>query len=91
MVSSKIINVITTIPSGLEQCSLLGFRESICTQKLGEFPIVSNGKSKNKLVCAQQKRCFADENQPNGDKGLESFNTFLFDLFCRVIAESITS
>ena len=39
-----------------DQCSLLGFGEPACAQNFGDFPIVNNGKSKNELACAQQKR-----------------------------------
>ena len=50
----------------LAQCFLLGFAESTCTQKFVDFPTVNNGNYKNESACAQQKRCFADENRSSG-------------------------
>ena len=50
----------------LHQRSLLGLGVLACAQKFGDFPVVNNGKSKNKLACAKQNCIFADENWPNG-------------------------
>ena len=36
-----------------EKCSLLGIGESNCTQKIGDFPLANNGKSKNESLSAQ--------------------------------------
>ena len=46
----------SSIGSSTNQCFHLGFSESACTQKTGNFPIANNEKFKNELVCAQQKR-----------------------------------
>ena len=39
--------------SMIDQCSLLGFGESVCAQKFVDFPTVNNEKSKNEPACAQ--------------------------------------
>ena len=40
------------VTSYLYQCSLLGFGESECSKKIGDFLTANNGKFKNELACA---------------------------------------
>ena len=56
--------------------SLLGFGESVCTQKSVIFPLANNEKLKNESACIQYKRRFADKNRLDGYIGLIAFYTF---------------
>ena len=53
------------------QCSLLGFGESACAQKIGDFPVVDNRKSQMSW-CVPNKN--ADKNRLRGYIGL--YNQF---------------